>query len=120
MAFAALITRTMGEFIFSTWPLLWGQIGVEVTCFTPRSANFDTNSLPLNGGPLSERTCSGYPNNVNTLSKAFTTTSVANENRVMTMGYFEYSSVMTSRYTFPSKGPQKSTLTFCHGDSGRG
>ena len=72
----------------------------------------------LKGRPLSDFTFAGNKNVENTLSTIGITFSAAIDLVISTTGNREYSSMMTSRYSPVSTGPQKSIEMCCHGPSG--
>ena len=72
------------------------------------------HTCPLNGGPLSDFTISGYPDRLNILSTTEITVSADVLLTTSSTGKRENSSIITNGYSPLGRGPQKSILSSSH------
>ena len=85
----------------------------------PQCLAYDSNSAPLNGGPLSLFKTSGMPWRENMASNFGRTAFAETVVSTSTSGNRLNSSIITRRYSPVGKGPQKSVATSFQGAHGR-
>ena len=104
----------------STSPFASGCSGVTFRCSKPNDFEKSLNSLPLNGGPLSDFMVWGMPCLAKIVSNLGRTALLDTKEITSTSGYLLYSSMTTITISPLGKGPAKSIARECQGFTGSG
>ena len=104
----------------SVYPLDWGCIGVILLCSMPFHSRNSLNFWLVKYAALSVFKISGIPTRLKMWRNFLIIASLVEVFMMQTKGYREYSSVMTSAYSWEGKGPSISAATSVQQAFGRG